>query len=95
MVAAIFGGYPAAAKCINDFVLEGKLETKTASKMLCYCVNAGPSFLIAAVGTGVFGSFKVGVLLFAAQFFSSAIIAAAISAFAKKPKYFENEADFR
>ena len=89
--AAIFGGYPAAAKCINDCVLEGKLDAKTASKMLCYCVNAGPSFLVSAIGNGVFGSLKIGFMLFAAQFLSSLIIAATISAFSKKP---ENEIYF-
>jgi hypothetical protein len=82
--AAIFGGYPAAAKCINDCVLEGKLDAKTASKLLCYCVNAGPSFLIGAIGTGVFGSLKIGFILFAAQFLSSFIIAAVVSFFSKK-----------
>ena len=86
--AAIFGGYPAAAKCISDYVLEGKLEAKTASKMLCYCVNAGPSFLIGAIGNGVFGSLKIGFILFATQFLSSLIIASVVSTFSKGP---ENE----
>ncbi len=84
--AAIFGGYPAAAKCISDYVSEGKLDAKTASKMLCYCVNAGPSFLIGAIGTGVFGSLKIGFILFAAQFLSSFLISAVVSAFSKKPE---------
>ncbi len=84
--AAIFGGYPAAAKCINDYVLEGKLDPKTGAKMLCYCVNAGPPFLIGVIGTGIFGSLKIGFLIFAAQFLSSIIIAAMISAFSKTPE---------
>ena len=84
--AAIFGGYPAAAKCINDYVIEEKLDRKSGAKMLCYFVNAGPSFLIGAIGTGAFGSLKIGFLLFAAQFLSSFIIAAVISFFSKNPK---------
>ena len=84
--AAIFGGYPSAAKCISDYVLEEKLDRKTGAKMLCYCVNAGPSFLIGAIGTGVFGSLKIGFVLFAAQFLSAFIIAAVISAFSKAPQ---------
>ena len=54
--------------------------------MLCYCVNAGPSFLIGAIGTGVFGSLKIGFMLFAAQFLSSFLISAVVSAFSKKPE---------
>lgn len=87
--AAIFGGYPAAAKCISDLVFEGLLERKTAAKMLCYCVNAGPSFLIGTIGTGVFGSLKIGFLLFAAQFLSSLIIASVIAFFSKRTEYSE------
>ena len=84
MLSALIGGYPSAAKCINDLVLESALDRKTASKMLCYCVNAGPPFLISAVGTMGFGSFGIGLLLFVAQFLSSAIIALLISAFSKR-----------
>ena len=84
LLAAVIGGYPAAAKCISDLAAEGILERKTAAKMLCYCVNAGPPFLISAVGIAVFGSIKIGFLLFAAQFLSSAVIALAISAFSEK-----------
>ncbi|MBQ5322955.1 MAG: hypothetical protein J6J07_05900 [Oscillospiraceae bacterium] len=84
LLAAAIGGYPAAAKCINDSVCGGFLDRKTASRMLCFCVNAGPPFLISAVGIGVFGSIRTGFLLFAAQFLSSAIIAVLLSCFSKK-----------
>ena len=86
LLAAAIGGYPAAAKCINDSVCGGFLDRKTASIMLCFCVNAGPPFLISAVGIGVFGSIRTGFLLFAAQFLSSAIIAVLLSCFSKKPE---------
>ena len=65
LLSAIIGGYPAAAKCINDLVICGGLDRKSAARLLCFCVNAGPSFLIGAVGIGVFGSIKIGFLLFA------------------------------
>jgi len=84
LLSSVIGGYPAAAKCINDLVLESSVERKTAEKMLCYCVNAGPPFLIAAVGIGIFGSIETGFLLFAAQFISAAIIALFVSFFIKK-----------
>ncbi|MBE6900058.1 MAG: hypothetical protein E7479_05260 [Ruminococcaceae bacterium] len=87
--AAIFGGYPAAAKCISDLVSEGLLDRKTAAKMLCYCVNAGPPFLVSAIGSAVFGNIKIGFLLFAAQILSSAILAASLSVFTKKTDFFE------
>lgn len=84
LLASLIGGYPTAAKCINDLVLEGLLDRKTASKMLCYCVNAGPPFLISAVGIAVFGNIKTGFLLFAAQIVSSFAIAVFIAFFSDK-----------
>ena len=93
--AAIFGGYPAAAKCLSDLVSEKLLDRKTAAKMLCYCVNAGPPFLISAIGIGIFGNIKIGFLLFAAQFLSSVIIAAAVSAFSKRTENIGFPAEIR
>ncbi len=84
LLAAVIGGYPAAAKCISDLVIEGKLSQSCAAKMLCYCVNAGPPFLIGAVGIAVFGDIKIGAMLFAAQAVSSVLIALMTSVFSKK-----------
>lgn len=81
LLAAAVGGYPVAAKAINDLVCDGRLSPERGSKMLCYCVNAGPPFLIGAVGGAVFGSLKIGILLWTAQALSCLIIAGAVSLF--------------
>ena len=86
LLAAAIGGYPAAAKCMNDLVVAGRLPPETAGKMLCYCVNAGPPFLIGAVGAAIFGNIKIGVMLFFAQALSAVLIALATAAFSKKPE---------
>lgn len=83
LLAAAIGGYPAAAKCINDAVAVGSLPRKTAARMLTFCVNPGPPFLIAAVGTAMLGSAKLGAMILAAQATSTAVIAAVGAAFAK------------
>lgn len=82
LLAAAIGGYPAGAKCINDAVLSGALPRKAAARMLTFCVNPGPPFLIAAVGGAMLGSPKLGAMLLAAQATSSMIIAAVGAAFA-------------
>lgn len=84
LLAAAIGGYPAAAKCINDAVTTGCLSQKSASRMLTFCVNPGPPFLIAAVGGAMLGSAKAGIFLLLAQAASAIIIAAAGAFFAKK-----------
>ncbi len=89
LLSALFGGYPAAAKCINDLVCENRIDRKTASEMLCFCVNAGPPFLISFVGISVFGNIKTGFMIFIAQFLSSLVIAFAISVFSENKKHSE------
>lgn len=90
LLAALFGGYPAAAKCINDLVCDSCIGRKTAAKMLCFCVNAGPPFLISFVGISVFGNIKTGFMILIAQFLSSLVIAFALSIFSDDKKPTEN-----
>lgn len=85
LLASFIGGYPAGAKCIGDLVCEGVIGRKTAARMLCFCVNAGPPFLISTVGFAVFGSIETGFLLFCAQFISSLVIALCLSFFSEYP----------
>lgn len=56
-------------------LLEQKqIDSKTAVHLLCFCVNAGPSFLITAVGTGLMGNFYAGFLLLCCQWISAILI---------------------
>lgn len=78
------GGYPVGARTLTLMVNQRHLSEKTASRMLCFCVNAGPPFLMCAVGASMFGSMKLGILLLAAQFTSSLIIGIALGLLSKK-----------
>ena len=86
LFSSLIGGYPSAAKSIADFVQSGVLDKKTGERMLCFCVNAGPPFLIGALGIGLFGSAKIGFLLFLAQTLSALTIAFFLALFSKRPK---------
>lgn len=69
-VLSLIGGYPLGAKLINDTVT----DKATARTMLNFCVNAGPAFIITAVGSNIFASPKIGVLLFTAHIIPSFIL---------------------
>ena len=86
LFSSLIGGYPSAAKSIADFVRNGVLDKKTGERMLCFCVNAGPPFLIGALGIGLFGSAKIGFLLFLAQTLSALTIAIFLALFSQRPK---------
>lgn len=65
------GGYPTGARGIAALYECGALTESQAARMLCFCVNAGPAFVISAVGAGFLRSSRAGGILFASQLIAS------------------------
>ena len=64
VVLSFIGGYPVGARQIS-FLLSNKVINKSeAERAICFCFNAGPAFAVSAVGVRIFGSIKVGIILF-------------------------------
>lgn len=57
-------GYPAGARMLSDLVSQGAVSRSTAERMLCFCVNAGPAFLIGSVGIPLFHSPAIGLIIY-------------------------------
>ncbi len=68
---SLIGGYPLGAKLIND----SQIDSKSSQTMLNYCVNAGPAFIISAVGNGIFNSRKIGLILLISHILPSFLLA--------------------
>ncbi len=73
-IFSLIGGYPMGAKLLNEAVNDKILSPESAGKMGRFCVNAGPAFIITAVGSGILGNKKIGIILFASHILSSLII---------------------
>lgn len=71
---SLLGGYPMGAKLINEEVLSNRIDRKNAEKMLNCCVNAGPAFIVSAVGAGVLKSQKIGYVLLVSHILASLVI---------------------
>lgn len=80
------GGYPVGAGLVRELYSSGALDRKSARLLLCCSVNAGPAFLVIAVGSGVFGSRTAGYVLLFSHIAANLIIAAAILPFIKPSK---------
>ncbi len=72
-ILGILGGYPAGAAIIADLLERGDLECGEAKKLLAFCNNSGPSFLIGAIGIGVFHSAAAGLLLYMVHILAAVI----------------------
>ena len=75
MLFSMLGGYPIGCKLINEMCLQNKIDKKSANIMQMYCVNAGPAFIITAVGGGILANKTLGIILFVAHITSSIILA--------------------
>lgn len=73
-IFSALGGYPIGCKMIDELVVQNNIDLKTANIMQMYCVNAGPAFVITAIGNGIFGSKKAGVVLFVSHIIASVLI---------------------
>ncbi len=84
MLFSMVGGYPVGCKLINRLYAQEKLSKKCANIMQMYCINAGPAFIITAIGNGVLGNKAFGIILFFSHIFASIIIAICMSKSMKK-----------
>ncbi len=60
-------GFPVGAQTVKDLRKRGLLSREDGERMLFFCSNAGPSFILGVCGVGVFGSAEKGALLLLLQ----------------------------
>lgn len=75
MIMGIISGYPVGAKTASDLVNRGLCSKSEGEKLLGFCNNSGPLFILGAVAAGMIGDPKTGVLLYIAHF-AAAVTAA-------------------
>ncbi len=67
LVLGFIGGYPVGAKTAIGLYEKGMCSRTEAERLLAFCNNSGPAFILGVVGVGVFASSRVGVLLYLAH----------------------------
>ena len=63
-LAGICGGYPLGAQTVAELYRAGQISREEAERLLRFCNNSGPSFLIGVIGAGLFSSRSAGLLLY-------------------------------
>lgn len=67
LVLGLVGGYPLGAKAVASLYENGSCTEEEANRLLRFCNNSGPAFVVGAAGAGVFGSTILGLWLYAAH----------------------------
>ncbi|MCL2507754.1 MAG: hypothetical protein FWF05_01115 [Oscillospiraceae bacterium] len=64
VVMGLCGGYPVGMSMTAQLLKSGRISRNDAFRMTLFCVNAGPAFVIGAVGSSMLGSHRAGLALF-------------------------------
>ncbi|MCI9332370.1 MAG: sporulation protein [Oscillibacter sp.] len=63
LLLGLVGGYPIGARTAAELYKKGLLTASEAERLLGFCNNSNPVFLISVLGGGVFGSPRAGMYL--------------------------------
>ena len=64
LVLGLVGGYPVGAQTAINLYNKGLCSKIETQRLLAFCNNSGPAFILGVVGAGVFGSGTIGLLLY-------------------------------
>ena len=64
LVLGFIGGYPVGARTAIDLYRKGLCTREEAQRLLAFCNNSGPAFILGVVGAGIFSDGRVGLLLY-------------------------------
>lgn len=67
LILGLMAGYPLGAASAAGLVERGEVSREEGGRLLGFCNNSGPAFILGAAGTGVFGGARFGLLLYAAH----------------------------
>ncbi len=68
------GGYPVGARTAITLYENGQCSKTEAERLLAFCNNSGPAFILGVVGAGIFGSGRMGLLLYLVHILASLLV---------------------
>lgn len=67
LTLGLLGGYPVGAKAVRQLWETGQCGYEECVRLLTFCNNCGPAFLLGVAGSRVFGDVRMGFLLWGAH----------------------------
>lgn len=64
LALGLTGGYPVGARSVAELYRDGALSRQEAERLLAFCNNAGPGFVMGICGGAVFHSTRAGLYLY-------------------------------
>ena len=73
-ITGLISGYPLGAKTVADLCKAGEITSKEAQRLLAFCNNAGPLFIVGVVGVGLLESSAAGYVLWVGHVAAALVI---------------------
>lgn len=75
VLLGLLGGYPVGAQTAGELARTGAVSQQEGQRLLLFCNNCGPAFILGVAGLGCFGSLRAGGLLWAVHMLAALGIA--------------------
>ena len=97
VLMSLFGGYPIGAYCAKYLYKNRQINKEQLNRIMSFCVNSGPAFIVSVLGESLLKSQKTGLKLFLIQCASSILIGVigGILARFKKTPFYENAGNIK
>lgn len=82
----VLSGCPVGAKTVTDMYEKSMCTRAEAQRMLCFCNNSGPLFIIGAIATGMLGFKEIGVLLYLSHIISAVLVGIIMANYKRREK---------
>lgn len=73
-VIGILSGCPVGAKTVTEMYEKSMCTYTEAQRMLCFCNNSGPLFIIGSVAIGMLGFEEIGIVLYTSHIISAIVV---------------------
>lgn len=75
-ILGIISGYPLGAITAGELYSNNYLSKTEAERLLAFCNNSGPLFILASVGIAVYSDIKIGVMLYISHILAAITVGA-------------------
>lgn len=82
-VTGIISGFPMGAFCAKELYRCGNLSKAEAERLLAFCNNSGPLFIVGTIGVAIYGKPSYGVMLYVIHIISSILVGIAFRSYGK------------
>lgn len=86
---SILGGYPIGARLIAQKIKQQQISPQAGQRLLSFCINCSPAFLLSGVSLILWGNLQIGVLIYLSQVCAAILIG--ILSGIKKPVFLLKE----